>query len=107
MKKYLNLMRLLTVSLLLVAGSAGARELNPPLGEAQGVIQGLDFGTYRAVINGYDYEVSQSVRVEINGSYGAFTMLTEGMKVEFSYLQFKDGTREVTEMRQVNEIDEY
>ena len=107
MKKYLNLTRLLTLSLLLLAGSASAREMNPPLGEGQGVIQGLDFGGYRAVINGYEYEISQSARVEINGSYGAFTMLTEGMKVEFNFLQYKDGTRQVTEMRQVNTIDEY
>ena len=94
------------VALLVGIGSASAREMNAPLGDDQGVIQGLDFATNRAVINGYRYEVSPTVRVEINGSYGAFTLLEEGMKIEFSYLQFSDGTREVTEIRQVDEIEE-
>ena len=94
------------LALMVGVGSVNAREINPPLGDDQGIIQGLDFATNRAVISGYQYEVSPSVRVEINGTYGAFTMLEKGMKIEFSYLQFSDGTREVTEIREVNEIDE-
>jgi hypothetical protein len=107
MKMSLNLFHICILGLLLVAGSVNAREINPPLGDEQGVIQDLNFGLYKAVVNGYDYEVSQSVRVTINGTYGAFTMLEKGMKIEFSYLQFKDGTREIVEINEVDQIDEY
>lgn len=68
------------------------------LGEDQGVIEELNFGQSTAMISGYLYPVSPNVKVEIAGSYGAFTMLTQGMKVRFSFLEFDDGTNLITEI---------
>ena len=53
------------------------------------------------------YSVNPNVRVEINGTYGAFTMLEEGMLVEFTFLQFSDGRREINFMREVSEVEEF
>ena len=75
--------------------------------ESEGEIQSLDFAWNKMVINGYEYDVATSVKVEINGSYGAFTMLEEGMLVEFSYLQFDDGVKRVTEVYEVDEVEEF
>ena len=107
MKSFNNLIRLMLCSVLLIAGSAGAREINAPEGEGQGEIQSLDFGAYRAFISGSEYGVSQNVKVEIGGTYGAFTMLEEGMLIDFTYLKFKDGYREINFIQEVNEIETF
>ena len=105
MKSIKHVIRIALCSLLLVAGSAGAQQYNAPEAEGEGEIQGLNFGTYRALIGGYQYDVSQSVQVQIGGTFGAFTMLTEGMLVEFTFLQFSDGVRQITYMREVAEVE--
>lgn len=78
-----------------------------PSAEGQGEIHKLDFGGNKMVINGYNYDVDPNVEVEINGSYGAFTMLEEGMLIEYVFLRFDDGSRRVTEIFEVDEIEEY
>ena len=97
--------RIAILGLLLAAGQVSAQEYNAPEAEGQGEIQGLNFGTNTALIGGYDYNVSPNVRVSIGGSFGAFTMLEEGMQVEFTFLQFSDGVREILEMREVAELE--
>lgn len=94
-------------SLLALGGQALALEYNAPEAEGEGEIQALDFGAYDTIINGTMYTVNPNVRVEINGTYGAFTMLEEGMLVEFTFLQYSDGRREINFMREVAEVEEY
>ena len=100
-----SLTRIVACIIPLLAGSAQAQELNPPLAEGEGEIQALSFGTNEAIIGGYQYGVAETVRVEINGTFGAFTMLQNGMLVEFDFLQYSDGYREIVGMREVNEIE--
>ncbi len=95
-----------TGALALLLSPVQAQEFAPQ-GEGQGRIDKLNFGNHTAQIGGYDYSVSMNAEVEINNSYGAFTMLEEGMLVEFEYLQFDDGTRRITDMRQVDAIEEH
>ncbi len=97
----------LLTGLLAVSSLVNAQEYNAPEAEGAGEVQALNFGGYDAVINGMMYSVNPNVRVEINGTYGAFTMLEEGMLVEFTYLQFSDGRREINFMREVSEVEEF
>ena len=99
------------ISIALVAAflvfAAIAHAQTAPVAEGQGEIQGLNFAANTMVINGYDYDVDINVDVEINGSYGAFTMLEEGMLIEFSFLHFDDGVRRVVEIFEVDAVEQY
>ena len=107
MKLIYQTVRVLLCSLLLMtAGTAAARDYLAPEAEAQGEIQALDFGTSSVLISGREYSVSASADVEIAGSYGAFTMLEPGMLVEFTFMHYEDGYREIIELREVSEIEE-
>ena len=75
--------------------------------EGEGQIHDLSFGTNEMIIGGVEYQVSQTARVEIAGTFGAFTMLTKGMLVEFTYMHHADGRREIIEMREVAEVEEF
>lgn len=97
---------LLCSLLLLTAGTAGARDYLAPEAEGQGQIQTLDFANSSVLISGREYSVSASAEVEIAGSYGAFTMLEPGMLVEFIFMHYEDGYREIVELREVGEIEE-
>ncbi len=74
--------------------------------EGEGTINSLDFEKYTIVVGGTQYDVSQTVRVEIGGSYGAFTLLKAGMKVRFDYLQYPNGRNEIVQMFEDNNIEE-
>jgi hypothetical protein len=103
MKQFL----LITVcGFLFATGSVSAQEFLAPEAESQGEIQGLDFGSYRAVVNGSDYDVSPNVQVQINGTFGAFTMLEEGMLIEFTFLHHQDGARVINSIREVDAVEE-
>lgn len=93
-------------ALILMLNPVQAQEFAPEV-ESEGRIDMLNFGAYQARVSGYNYDVSMNVEVEIAGSYGAFTMLEEGMLVQFNYLQFDDGTRQIIEMREVDVIEEH
>jgi hypothetical protein len=95
-----------TTAVVLALNPVQAQEFAPQV-ESQGRIDMLNFGTYEAQISGYDYDVSMNVEVEIAGSYGAFTMLEEGMLVQFNYLQFDDGTRQIIDMQEVESLEEH
>ena len=60
--------------------------------EDSGVIDELDIVAHKVSINGYIYDVSPTVKVEIAGSYGAFTMLEAGMGVVFEAEEYDDGS---------------
>ncbi len=94
----------LAAATLALCASAAA---NTPVGEAEGEIYDLDFGKNTMVVGGYTYQVSSMAKVQIGGSYGAFTMLEKGMKIEFTYERFDDGARRIVEVRQVASVEEY
>ncbi len=90
-----------------LCAGAVAESYNAPEGEAEGEITELDFGKNTIVVGGYVYDVSASADVQIGGSYGAFTMLEEGMQIEFTYQRFDDGVRKIVGIRQVASVEEY
>ena len=77
------------------------------LAESQGVIEELNFAGNSILISGYIYPVSPAVKVEIGGTYGAFTMLTEGMSIRFSYLKLDANTKLVTEIIEDASAEEF
>ena len=83
-----------------------AQEFAPEV-ESEGRIDRLDFGRATAQISGYDYTVSPTVEVEINNTYGAFTLLELGMLIQFNYLQFDNGQRQIIAIREVDTIEEH
>jgi len=104
------LKRIFSVWLLLVACcviQAQAAGYSVPVQlEGQGVIHALDFDQNRILVSGRSYDVSQTVHVEIAGSYGAFTMLKQGMKVRFNYLEYSDGRNEIVRLYEDNFIED-
>ena len=66
-----------------------------------GTIQELDFGHNSMVLDGNIYFAATDIKVEIRGSFGAFTMLQTGMKVEIIYRVISPSEREITEIRQL------
>jgi len=91
--------------LLLGASAVNAQDFLAPEAEGSGEIQDLDFGTYRAVVNGTNYDVSPTVQVQINGTFGAFTMLEEGMFIEFTFLHHSDGARVINSIVEVDSVE--
>ena len=53
------------------------------------------------MIGGLRFRFAVDARVEIAGTFGAFTMLREGMKVEYVYKRYSNSDREVVVMRQL------
>lgn len=94
----------MTVCILLVLGcsvSAVAASDEFVVVHDQGKILKLDLANNTALIGGLLYRFAPDARVEIAGSFGAFTMLQEGMKVEYVYRRYSDEDREVIAMRQL------
>ncbi|MCR9258642.1 MAG: hypothetical protein NXH95_02900 [Pseudomonadaceae bacterium] len=98
-------LQLAVLFLLLGVSAVNAQEFLAPEAESSGEIQGLDFGTYRAVVNGTDYDVSPTCQVQINGTFGAFTMLEEGMFIEFTFLHYADGARVINSIVEVDSVE--
>lgn len=88
------------------AASAAAQQINAPEDTDQGVIQEIDFAHSQMVVSGYSYDVTATAKVEINGTYGAFTMLSKGMRIEFHYKKFADGARQIYEIRELADGEE-
>jgi predicted molibdopterin-dependent oxidoreductase YjgC len=80
-------MRASIILLLMLTGLVGqAAAQNYPQASRSGVIEALDFASSSMIVSGYQYDVGVDTRVEIGGSYGAFTMLQPGMRIRFDYL---------------------
>lgn len=97
------MMRLLRVALLAsltFAGGALAEELDEPEAEGAGEIHELDYSASTIVIGGDTYYVKPDAEVQINGTFGAFTMLQKGMLVEFAFKTFSDGNRVIYIIRE-------
>lgn len=88
--------------LLLLPMAAGAADAGQyALAEDAGVIQKLDFDAQTMVIDGMGYDVAVDVKVEIGGSYGAFTMLTTGMRIYYEFRQISPTSRLVTTIKEL------
>ena len=66
-----------------------------------GTIQELNFADGSMIVDGYRYYSVPDTRVEIAGSYGAFTMLQVGMKVQIVYRLVSAVRRDVVEITQI------
>jgi len=88
---------------LLLPMTVGAAEEDRQQAPSQnaGVIQELDFGSQTLVIDGIRYGVAVDVKVEIAGSYGAFTMLEEGMRVYYEFQRNAPSSRIISLIREL------
>ena len=102
-----SIVRAIGTVIVLATASFAQADYNTPQSEGTGEIYALDFANRKMIVGGSQYTVSQTAEVEIGGSYGAFTMLQKGMKIEFTYLHYKDGTMVIQTINQVNEIVEF
>lgn len=97
---------LLAVMVLLGVGlTTGAAARVPgasyPTATTYGVVQELDFDRSEMIVSGTRYGVAVDVKVEIGGSYGAFTLLRPGMKIRYAYLVISPSEREIIEIREI------
>jgi len=88
----------LLVTLMGAGGSAAAAVAEKT---GTGTIQKLDFGAGTMIVDGNRYHSTPELRVEIAGSYGAFTMLEVGMKVQLVYRVVSASRRDVVEIIQI------
>ena len=72
-----------------------------PEKELEGTIQALDFGANTLIFEGTRFQMGVGAEVEIRGSYGAFTMLKEGMKAVVTYRLLSESERVVTRIVQL------
>lgn len=83
----MTLHKTLFASLLILIGSlalAASPDLAPEK-DMEGTIQSLDYGANTMIFEGVRFLMAPELTVEIRGSYGAFTMLQEGMKAVVTY----------------------
>ncbi|MEM7001112.1 MAG: hypothetical protein AAF529_10010 [Pseudomonadota bacterium] len=92
---------LLAASLLMFASVLNADELQLTEGKGQGIIHAVDFAENRMIVQGVGYTVAPDFEVEIGGSYGAFTMLEPGMRVDFVYHRYPNGDRQMISLREL------
>jgi hypothetical protein len=71
------------------------------LAEAEGQIHAVELGSNTIVIDGIRFKVALDVNVEIRGSYGAFSMLTPGMKVLYEYRIYAEDELEIVDIEQL------
>ena len=71
--------------------------------ESEGVVQSLNFENNTVEIDGLSYTVAVDAKVEIRGTYGAFTLLEQGMKLAFSYRRFNGTHREIVTITQLSD----
>lgn len=94
----------LLVVLLLGAGQAPAESsltFLAPEKTMEGTIQALDFGSNTMIFQGTRIHVPPEAEVQIRGSYGAFTMLREGMKASVTYRVISASEREAVRIEQL------
>lgn len=79
------LLAVLLISLSSMALAASGISALAPEKEMDGTIQQLDFGAGTMIFEGNRFQMAPELEVEVRGSYGAFTMLQEGMKATVTY----------------------
>jgi hypothetical protein len=94
-------MRAFVASLVVLVGLVG-----PALGWAQfpesersGVVQAVELDSSSLIISGTRYRVALDAHVEIDGTYGAYSMLHPGTKVRFVCKVVSGEEREIVEIQ--------
>lgn len=97
---------LLLVLLLGMAGPVIAQERVTGFAEETryGVIEKVELDRGTILIGGLRYRMAIDANVEINGTYGAYSMLQPGMKVVFTYLWISANEREIFRLETVPQI---
>jgi hypothetical protein len=72
-----------------------------PLRTKVGIIREVNLAESSLVVSGMRYEVAFDANVEIRGSYGAFSMLTTGMQIQFTYQVNSESERTIIEIEQI------
>lgn len=84
-----------------VPATAATSDAPYPTASGSGRVEQLDFAGSTLIVEGKRYGIAVDVAVEIGGSYGAFTMLTEGMPVRFEYLQISPSERVMVRIKEL------
>jgi hypothetical protein len=69
-----------------------------PEKEGIGYIESIDLDTSTLIVNGLRFRVATDAEVSIDGSFGAFTMLQEGMLIRYDFWQISPTEREIFQM---------
>ncbi len=90
---------LLLLSVTSVAAS-GVVEM-APVDEMEGTIEDLDYAAGTMIFEGIRFYMAPELTVEIRGSYGAFTMLEEGMKAVVTFRVISGSERHAIRIEQL------
>jgi len=66
-----------------------------PEKEGVGYIEQIDVGASTLIVNGLRFRVDPYAKVTIDGSFGAFTLLHEGMLIHYDYYSISPTDREI------------
>ncbi|MCZ6640255.1 MAG: hypothetical protein O7G86_04105 [Gammaproteobacteria bacterium] len=66
-----------------------------------GIIETVEVNSSGLIVDGIRYRVAIDAQIEIGGSFGAFTMLQAGMKIQFTYKDLSDTRREIVRIEQI------
>ena len=96
-------MRALVINLCLAIGVLGSSVCWAQHMEAQseGRIETVDIPANTLMVSGLNYRVPVDANVQINGTFGAFTLLQRGMKVRFTYRTISRTEREIISLEQL------
>lgn len=81
--------------------ASAATPWNYPERQTVGTIQDVELSESNLIVDGMRYGVAIDAHVEINGSYGAFTMLKTGMKIDFTYKVISESERLIVRIREI------
>ncbi len=100
----MKLMKILTMALTVLAltlfvNTAAAGEA--AVMEAEGTIHAVELEGNTLVIDGVRFHVAFDAKVEIQGTYGAFSLLQPGMKVFFEYRRHTPTNLEIFDIEQL------
>ena len=89
------------LALFAFASGAGPAAADERIETTEGQIHALDFESSMLLISGVTYYIALDAKVEIGGTYGAPTMLANGMNVRFTFRRYDDGKREIIELEEL------
>ena len=72
-----------------------------PERQKAGTIQVVELNRSSLIVDGIRYHVALDARIEIGGSYGGYTMLKVGMKIDFTYQDISMTQREIVRIQQI------
>lgn len=80
------------------------------IGEAEGIVRSLDVENNRVQISGSSFQVAFDAKIEIGGTFGAFTLLKPGMKVSYMVRGSMGNYKVIVSIKQLSDnyaLDEY